>query len=179
METSNSNIDVHFSSATNEWATPQEFYNKLDGYFHFTLDPCCTKETAKCSRYYTIKEDGLKQDWGKEVCFVNPPYGREIGKWVKKSYEASLKGATVVMLIPSRTDTAWWHDYVTKGSVGFIRGRIKFIQEGREGVCAPFPSCLVLFAFGFENKWDGSYDLAQFVGEYNKKRLTSGKKSVN
>lgn len=147
METSNSNIDVHFSSATNEWATPQDFYNKLDGYFHFTLDPCCTKETAKCSRYYTIKEDGLKQNWGKEVCFVNPPYSRgQQALWIKKGYEASLKGATVVMLIPARTDTKAWFNYCSKAAeICFLVGRIKFVNAEGNNNSAPFPSCLVVF----------------------------------
>ena len=99
--------NVHFSSETNEWSTPIDLYNSLDEIYNFTLDPCATKESAKCDKFFTIEDDGLKQDWTKDTVFMNPPYGREIKDWVKKAYEESLKGATVVCLIPSRTDTKY------------------------------------------------------------------------
>lgn len=95
------------SSNSNEWETPQDFFNKLHNEFGFTLDPCCTKETAKCSKYYTKDDDGLSKDWGHETVFMNPPYGRDIGKWIKKAYESSLNGCVCVCLIPSRTDTKY------------------------------------------------------------------------
>lgn len=102
-------------SKTNEWATPQDFFDRLDEEFDFTLDPCATPENAKCSRYFTKGGDGLSQDWSGDRVFMNPPYGREIGKWVKKAYEESQKGALVVCLIPARTDTSYWHEFVIGG----------------------------------------------------------------
>ena len=133
-----------FSSKSNEWATPQDFYNKLNEEFHFNLDPCATSENAKCEKYFTIEDDGLKQEWGGYKVFVNPPYGREIKDWVKKSYEEGQKPNTiVVMLIPARTDTAYFHDYIYgKAEIRFLRGRLKF---GNSKNAAPFPSMVVVF----------------------------------
>lgn len=110
--------------------------------YNFTLDPCCTHENAKCPKHYTIAEDGLMQDWSKERVWMNPPYGRQIGEWMRKAYGASTSGALVVCLVPARTDTAWWHDYAALGCVTFIRGRLKF---GGHTSSAPFPSALVVF----------------------------------
>lgn len=135
-------MDVHFSSQRQDWTTPQDFFDTLDAEFGFTLDPCRLHETAKCNKYFTPEDDGLAQDWSGDVVFMNPPYGREIGKWVRKAYEESQRGATVVCLIPARTDTAYWHDYVMKGEVRFVRGRLKF---GGSSVGAPFPSAVVIF----------------------------------
>lgn len=135
------NTDLHFSSKTDLWATPQEFFDKLNEEFNFTLDVCATLENAKCSRFYTIDDDGLSQSWTGTV-WCNPPYGRQIGKWIQKGHESSLGGATVVMLIPSRTDTKYWHDFVMKGEVRFIKGRLKF---GDAKANAPFPSAVVVF----------------------------------
>lgn len=97
--------NVHFSSATNEWATPQEFFDRLNALHNFTLDPCCTHENAKCEKHYTIVENGLAKSWQNERVFMNPPYGLEIGVWMKKAYEESQGSALVVCLVPSRTDT--------------------------------------------------------------------------
>ena len=130
------------SSATPEWATPQDLFDRLNAEFRFTLDPCCTHENAKCEKHYTIAEDGLRFSWAGERVFMNPPYGRVIGEWVAAAYRQSRFGALVVCLLPARTDTAWWHDYCMKGQVRFIRGRLKF------GGCknsAPFPSAIVIF----------------------------------
>lgn len=125
------------------WETPQDFFDKLNEEFNFTLDPCCVPATAKCDRYFTPVEDGLKQDWSNETVYMNPPYGREIGKWMQKAYESCVMGgATVVCLVPSRTDTKWWHDYSMKGEIRFIRGRLKF---GNSKNSAPFPSAIVIF----------------------------------
>lgn len=132
-----------FTSNSCEWETPQDLYNQLDKEFSFILDPCATRENAKCPVYFTVEDDGLKQDWHEYGrVFMNPPYGREIGKWVRKAYEESLKGATVVCLLPSRTDTAWFQDYCMKGELRFIRGRLKF---GGSTNSAPFPSMIVVF----------------------------------
>lgn len=127
-----------------EWETPQDFYDKLHREFKFTLDPCATKETAKCKKYYTENEDGLKQSWEGETVFCNPPYGRAIGIWVEKCYtEAQEIGTTVVMLIPARTDTKYFHDFIyNKAEIRFIKGRLKF---GNANNSAPFPSMVVVF----------------------------------
>jgi site-specific DNA-methyltransferase (adenine-specific) len=131
-----------FSSLSNEWETPADLFSDLDAEFHFTLDPCATSSNAKCIKFYTSEDDGLSKDWRGEIVFMNPPYGREIGKWIKKAYES---GATVVCLIPARTDTAYWHDYVMNGEVRFLRGRIYFIRPNGETGPAPFPSAIVIF----------------------------------
>lgn len=135
-------MSVHFSSLTNEWSTPQNFFDAQNAIHKFTLDPCSTHENAKCSKHYTQHDDGLKKDWSKDRVWMNPPYGREIGVWMKKAFEESQRGALVVCLVPARTDTAWWHNYAAKGQVSFIRGRLKF---GGGKNSAPFPSCLVIF----------------------------------
>lgn len=132
---------VHFSSASDAWATPPEFFNGLLPEFVFALDVCANDDNAKCDRYFTIAENGLAQEWS-GVCWMNPPYGREIGAWMAKAYESSRRGATVVCLVPARTDTAWWHDYAIKGEIRFLRGRLKF---GGHRHPAPFPSALVIF----------------------------------
>lgn len=135
-------MNVHFSSETPEWYTPQDTFDALNAEFSFTLDPCCTHENAKCDMHFTQEDDGLNQDWGSEVVFMNPPYGRTIKDWMRKAYESSLNGATVVCLVPARTDTAWWHDYAMKGEYRLLRGRLKF---GGSMTNAPFPSAVVVF----------------------------------
>jgi phage N-6-adenine-methyltransferase len=134
-------MSIHFSSETDLWATPQKFFDTLNAEFNFELDVCSTHNNAKCSKYYTLEEDGLSQPWT-GVCWMNPPYGRAIKNWMKKAYEASLQGAIVVCLVPSRTDTLWWHDYAVKGEIRFIKGRLKF---GNALNSAPFPSAVVIF----------------------------------
>ena len=133
-----------FSSATNEWATPKDFYDILNKEFNFTLDPCATKQNAKCNKYFTIDDDGLKQDWSNDIVFMNPPYGREINNWVEKAYKESVKGAIVVCLIPARTDTRYWHDWIFNkaAEIRFVKGRLKF---GGEKNSAPFPSAVIVF----------------------------------
>lgn len=135
---------VMFSSKKQDWETPKDFFKQLDKEFNFTLDPCCTKENALCKKHYTEKEDGLKQDWNGETVFCNPPYGRAIKTWVKKCYEeGKKKNTTVVMLIPARTDTSYFHDYIyNKSEIRFIRGRLKF---GNSKNSAPFPSMVVIY----------------------------------
>jgi phage N-6-adenine-methyltransferase len=131
-----------FSSKTDLWSTPQEFFDLCDKKYSFTLDVCATDENAKCTRFFTIEDDGLKQTWDGRV-WMNPPYGRGIGDWVKKAYLSSLDTAEIVVcLLPARTDTKWFHEHCLKGEVKFIKGRLKF------GGCknsAPFPSMLVIF----------------------------------
>ena len=128
-----------FSSTTDMWETPKDLFDKLDEEFEFQTDVCAIKQNAKCKRFYTPEQDGLKQIWT-GVCWCNPPYGREIEKWMKKAYESN---ATVVCLVPARTDTKWFHDFVLgKAEIRFIRGRLKF---GNSKNSAPFPSMLVIY----------------------------------
>lgn len=116
-----------FSSKSSEWATPQAFFNELNAEFGFTLDPCCTHENAKCPRHYTKAENGLLQDWSGERVFCNPPYGRECPIWIEKCATEAQKGATVVALLPARTDTIAFHKYIYgKAEVRFIKGRLRF-----------------------------------------------------
>jgi len=150
------NRKLMFSNINNAWCTPQPFFDKLNMEFGFTLDPCATEKSAKCEKFYTAKEDGLKQDWRGEVVFVNPPYGRQIGKWVRKCFEESQKpNTTIVILMPARTDTRYFHDYILgKAEIRFIKGRLTFwdldgekFKKGKfdEMTPAPFPSMLVIY----------------------------------
>ena len=136
------------SSKNMNWCTPQDFYDKLNDEFHFKLNAAATEETAKYSQYFTPETDGLTQSWhcGGAV-FCNPPYGRDIGKWVKKAYEESKRGGVIVLLIPSRTDTSYFHDYIYgKAEIRFLRGRLHFTDEqGNTKDPAPFPSMLVIY----------------------------------
>lgn len=130
---------VMFSSKTDLWATPQDLFDKLNEEFGFDVDVCALPSNAKCDKYYTPSDDGLSQKW-EGVCWCNPPYGRETGKWVKKAYESKTK---VVMLLPARTDTKWFHDYIYgNAEIRFIKGRLKF---GDATNAAPFPSMIVIF----------------------------------
>ena len=138
------NKEVMFSSATDNWATPQDFFDKLNAEFHFDLDVCADESNHKCDTYYTKEQDGLAMPW-KGIVWCNPPYGREIGSWVRRALFASVGGATVVMLIPARTDTKWFHDYIYKRDnveIRFVKGRLKF---GNSKNSAPFPSMVVVF----------------------------------
>ncbi len=146
-------MSVHFSSKTPEWETPQALFDRLNEEFGFGLDVCATPENAKCVKFYTKEEDGLLQDWS-GVCWCNPPYGRDIGAWVLRASQAAKAGAVVVCLLPARTDTKWFHDFIMRAGSGarevrFIRGRLKF---GGSANSAPFPSCVVVFeAFSGRN----------------------------
>ena len=138
------NNDLMFSSKSVIWETPQDFFDKLDIEFHFTLDAAALKENAKCKNYYTPEENGLKKEWN-GIVWCNPPYGRkETGMWVKKAYEEYTRGCkTIVMLLPARTDTKWFHEYIYgKAEIRFVKGRLKF---GGAKDAAPFPSMVVVF----------------------------------
>ena len=138
------NIAVMFSSKTNDWSTPQDFYDELNNEFGFTLDPCADEYNHKCNKYFTEGDDGLLQDWGGEIVFCNPPYGKAIKDWVRKAYiEGCKPNTTVVMLIPARTDTIYFHKYIYhKAEIRFIKGRLKF---GNSKNSAPFPSMVVVY----------------------------------
>ncbi len=151
---------VMFSSKTGDWATPQDFFDKLNWrYGPFDLDPCASAHNTKCTNFYTAQDDGLSKDWTGHTVFVNPPYGRGIDKWIEKAYNtAKWENSRVVMLIPARTDTKYWHSYVMKAAeVHFVKGRLKF---GSAKNCAPFPSAVIVF--------DGSYAGPQIFGAMNR-----------
>ena len=134
-----------FSSATDMWATPQDFFDKLNQEFDFNLDPCAIESNAKCSKYFTPEVNGLNQSWGGYRAFCNPPYGKQIYDWVQKCYNESRKpGTLVVLLIPARTDTKYFHEFIYHKAkeIRFIRGRLKF---GGSKNAAPFPSMVVIF----------------------------------
>lgn len=141
------NTDVMFSSKTDMWETPQDFFDELNKEFDFTLDVCANSENAKCEKFYTKERNGLKYPWctsGSVWC--NPPYGKGIEEWVKKAFEDSYKfNQKIVMLLPARTDTKWFHDYIygkNRVDIRFVRGRLKF---GNSKNSAPFPSMVVVF----------------------------------
>ena len=136
--------DVLFSSDTDQWSTPRDFFDSLNAEFHFTLDPCADDLNHKCETYFTKEQDGLKQSWAGQCVYCNPPYGRETAKWVEKAWRESRQPKTVVvMLVAARTDTKWFHDYILLyAEVRFIRGRLKF---GSSKHNAPFPSMVVVF----------------------------------
>jgi phage N-6-adenine-methyltransferase len=134
-----------YSSASDDWSTPQQLFDLLNDEFHFTLDVCASPHNAKCATFFTREEDGLAQPWTGR-CWMNPPYGRQILLWVRKAYEESLCGTLVVGLLPARTDTAWWNDYCTQGEIRFLRKRLRF---GGARSSAPFPTAIVIF----RNRW--------------------------
>lgn len=138
------NIQVMFSSKDDKWSTPQDFYDELNAEFGFTLDPCADDSNHKCNKYYTEEDDGLLQDWEGEIVFCNPPYGKAIKDWVRKAYiEGCKPNTTVVMLIPARTDTIYFHKYIYhKAEIRFLKGRLKF---GNSKNSAPFPSMVVVY----------------------------------
>lgn len=133
------------SSKSNEWSTPNDLFYDLNKEFDFTLDPCSTDLNCKCKKHYTIKSDGLKQDWSCDVVFMNPPYGGNTGKWIKKAYQESLKGGVVVCLIVVSTDRSYWHEYIFPyaSEIRWIRGRLKF---GHSKSTAPFASGIIIFS---------------------------------
>lgn len=136
---------------SHEWTTPPEFFAALDAEFGFTLDAAASHDNALCPAYYCGEwgRDGLTQPWT-GVVWCNPPYGNEIGQWVERGYRQAQLGATVVMLIPARTETRYWHDFVMKASeIRFVKGRLRFGGVTAEkGHNAPFPSAVVVFRPG-------------------------------
>ena len=142
------NCSELYSSKKSDWTTPDWLFNLLDEEFAFTLDPCATKQNAKCKKFFTEKENGLKQDWSKDIVFMNPPYGSQISEWIYKAKEEGERGAVVVCLIPARPDTTYWHETIFPfaSSVCFVRGRVGF---GQTKIC-PFPSAIIIFG---KTKW--------------------------
>lgn len=138
------NNEVMFSSKTDEWSTPQDLFDRLNEEFHFDLDVCANETNHKCALYYDQNQDGLKMPWKNHIVWCNPPYGREIGKWVHAAKQEHMtNGTTIVMLLPARTDTKWFHeDILGWADIRFLKGRLKF---GGSKNSAPFPSMLVIY----------------------------------
>lgn len=145
-----STMRVHAMSRSDDWETPPELFAQLDAEFHFTLDVAASFENTKCARFCSTELSGLAADWSRDVCWMNPPYGREIAVWMRKAFEESQRGATVVCLVPARTDTRWWHAYAERATERrFLKGRLRFRRNGellgtRPASC-PFPSAIVVF----------------------------------
>jgi len=140
-------VDSLQISRNPEWSTPQDVFDALDQEFRFTLDVCADETNHKCASYFTKAEDGLSRDWSGEVCWMNPPYGPEIGRWVGKAADSCEDGGTVVVgLLPNRTDTRWWAEHVMRASeIRLVRGRLKF---GGSGTGAPFGSVVAVWGGG-------------------------------
>lgn len=154
------NLDALMSSDKFDYGTPQKFFDELDEEFNFDIDLAASKRNAKCTLYLTKRENSLSRDWprllvkknqGKITAWLNPPYGRELKLWIKKAYESTRNNnLVVVMLIPARTDTSYWHDYVMKAEdIRFIRGRLKFVG-GKNS--APFPSAVIVFGKRYKKR---------------------------
>ncbi len=133
--------NVHFMSKSNEWETPQFLFDGLHAEFGFELDVCATPENAKCKRFFTKEDNALLQNWAPAVCWMNPPYARQISGFMQKALDESQLGATIVALVPARTDTLWFHKYANRGEVRFLKGRLRFVGAKH---CAPFPSAIVV-----------------------------------
>lgn len=145
--------NIHTSSATDNWPTPQHLFDRLHEEFEFTIDVAASADNAKCKRYFTCETDGLAQSWANETAFCNPPYGRQIEKWVEKAIQSTYNNATIVMLLPARTDTRWFQAcFAYADEVRFIPGRLRF-GDAKEP--APFPSCIVVFKPRSETTWAG------------------------
>ena len=137
--------DGRWHSRGSDWSTPQELFNKLNAEFKFTLDVCASDWNAKCEKYFTEEQDALKQDWGNNICWMNPPYGKVLMQWIEKAFQSSLNGADVVCLVPSATDLEWWHKFAMKGEIKFIRSRPRFVTKEGKWQQTFSPSTIVIF----------------------------------
>jgi phage N-6-adenine-methyltransferase len=137
--------DGRWHSRGSDWATPSELFYKLDDEFHFSLDVCASDWNFKKRNYFTEEQDGLKQDWGNNVCWMNPPYGKALNDWMEKAWQSYLKGAIVVCLVPSATDTEWWHKFAMRGEIRFLRGRPRFLTKEGTWQQTFSPSVIVIF----------------------------------
>ena len=130
---------------TVEWETPPELFERLNRLYGFDLDVCASDSNAKCARYFTAADDGLAQAWH-GTCWMNPPYGRPLAQWMQKAESERRRCRVIVCLVPARTDTKWFHEYVHgKAEIYFIRGRIRFLREGLPMQGANFPSMIVVY----------------------------------
>jgi len=138
------NTESEEGGMSDNWSTPMEIFDPLDKEFHFELDVCAEPWNAKCIRFFTPEQDGLKQEWS-GACWMNPPFGKEIATWVVKAWESSQNGSTVVCLLPARTETSWWHDYCLRGEIRYIRGRIWFKDKNGKTGRPRFGNAVVIF----------------------------------
>lgn len=152
LNTAKTRNNGRYNGNGRDWATPPEVFDPLGAEFGFTLDPCARPETAKCALYYTEAEDGLAQDWGEHVVFMNPPYGREVYAWTAKAVSAASAGATVVGLLPASSDLAWWHRDVLPfaAELRFLRGRVRFLTGGPYRASGFFASAVVVWRPGLK-----------------------------
>ena len=135
-----------FTSDSGEWETPKWLFDKWNKKYEFLVDVCATRNNRKCNFYYNKAMNGLTQDWSKSN-WMNPPYGRNIIDWVEKAHEEAIKGNLTIALLPARTDTKWFHDYIyNKYEIEFLKGRLKFSGSKNS---APFPSMIVIFYRNF------------------------------
>jgi site-specific DNA-methyltransferase (adenine-specific) len=143
------NVEQLYSSSSNEWGTPDYIFNALDDEFNFELDAAASEDLAKCEPYFTKSDNALLKDWSAvaNTVWLNPPYGRGIGKWIEKAYKEAQKGCTVVVLTFVRSDTRWWHDWALKAEeIRMIKGRVAFTNSsGVSSNAAPAPSCVLIF----------------------------------
>lgn len=154
------------------WATPPELFAELDREFHFTLDVCAQEWNKKVDRYFSEADNGLTQDWGQNVCFMNPPYGKELPKWMAKAFESCLKGAKVVCLVPAATDTDWWHRHALRGEIRYLRGRPRFLTLEQKWQQIFSPSVIVIFGES-TRAWAKPFDKPELVwGNVTKKTET-------
>lgn len=137
--------DGRWHSRGSDWSTPQDLYDTLNEEFYFTLDACASEWNKKHANYFSEKDNSLEKDWGKSIVFMNPPYGKVLNDWMKKAYESAQNGATVVCLVPSATDTAWWHDYAMKGEIRYLRGSPRFTTPEGTWQQTFSPSVIVIF----------------------------------
>lgn len=137
-------MSVHFSSKRLDWTTPTDLFNKLDEIYHFDLDAAASEENALCNFFYTKETNGLAHSWAGQRVWCNPPYGKGIREWTRKASAEAEGAKLIVMLVPARTDTIWWHEAVATARVVYLKGRLKF---GGQKNAAPFPSALLI--------WDG------------------------
>ena len=145
--------DWYQMSETPERETPQWLFDLLNEEFHFTLDVCASSQNSKCETFFTKEDDGLSKNW-KGICWMNPPYGREIAQWMQKAKIESENGTTVVCLVPARPDTEWWWENCIQGEIRFIRGRLKWPGSDK---AVPFPSAVVILGKEIKSKvlwWD-------------------------
>ncbi len=131
--------------SNDQWSTPGTIFNPLDQEFKFDLDVCAEPWNAKCENFFSPQDNGLIQKWGGSTCWMNPPYDRKIDQWIRKAWASAEEGATVVCLVPARTETDWWHDYCLKGDIRFVRGRIWFENHTGKSGRPRLGSAIVIF----------------------------------
>ena len=137
--------DYLHSSNNMNWETPDWLFDALDKEFEFTVDVCADEKNKKCKRFYSEDNSCLDKNWEDERCFMNPPYGRNLPKFMEKAYNESKKGATVVCVVPVRPESKWWQNYAMKAEIRYFRQRLKFTLTGKRSDVAPFATAIIVF----------------------------------